>query len=710
MSDISDQSDKESYGEKDEDFNVEDYQDDLESDESFNDIVNDDNKNSEDEEQSAGGSPDKVNDEFIGTVLPGGHKFNKKLVCVRYPGNVINQDKAVETLGGITEISETVNASNRRMELRFRPDDGYCKPACGDRHQTAGFLLRIRIKKSRRKNLENTQVDDKLEKEPNAKVANGHDSSQSGKNEKSTNSPEEEIVKNLTDQITNDSAKQENPQEPTTNHNDNDDKNKSPTFDRNKYENLADDKDYELPKLKVLGRVDTEFRFTNLCDFQYLPITKNKDDPTKDECIYDSIYPVGLPSYSWMKKDVPYFLPPAAFSRMDSVQQYVPKTEISNNGAHYVIGKTRKRRAGLSNFINFNTPIVPKSAPKGIETALKVKFLGSTHVEKMRKVFEERPIWSKTALMYVTKFSNEHLKVLLPSVAYYFMTGPWRITWVRLGYDPRKDPEARIYQTLDYRLKAMHGLHSSITCKRNYSEYTLPYKNTPSSKAKEIVLMPNTSELQGQKKVKEIDENVYIYKPGTIPPSRQMFYQYCDVHVLEIQDMLKKCAGPPPGTPCHEKLGWLPGGFDDMCREIINKQVRMELRKLMNIPENHPTKLPRKRKMGGPTGKVQKRKAYKKKKEKSEKPEERQPPAMSILDEDDMMQSDDDEWEEDLDGPAMSASENENDIDDELEKEIDKEIENAQEIFNEQYTANDNGNDNENDGENDNDNEDDNTN
>ena len=50
--------------------------------------------------------------------------------------------------------------------------------------------------------------------------------------------------------------------------------------------------------------------------------------------------------------------------------------------------------------------------------------------------------------------------------------------------------------------------------------------------------------------------------------------------------MFDKCVGPPPGTPCHEKLGWLPVGFDDLCREIINKQVRVELRKLMNIPEN----------------------------------------------------------------------------------------------------------------------------
>ena len=192
-----------------------------------------------------------------------------------------------------------------------------------------------------------------------------------------------------------------------------------------------------------------------LCDFQYLPITKNITDPTKDECIYEEIYPNGLPPHSWIKNDAPHFLPPAAFSRMDSIQQFSLKPDVTKDDEPCVIGKTRKRRAGFSNFISFNAPDVPTSPPKGIETALKVKFLQSSHIEKMRDYFKERPIWSKTALMYVSKFSNEQMKVLLPAVAYYFVTGPWRITWVRLGYDPRKDPEARKYQILDYRLKAM---------------------------------------------------------------------------------------------------------------------------------------------------------------------------------------------------------------------------------------------------------------
>ena len=31
---------------------------------------------------------------------------------------------------------------NRRLELRFRPDDVFCKPACGERSPASSLLLR----------------------------------------------------------------------------------------------------------------------------------------------------------------------------------------------------------------------------------------------------------------------------------------------------------------------------------------------------------------------------------------------------------------------------------------------------------------------------------------------------------------------------------------------------------------------------------------
>lgn len=69
------------------------------------------------------------------------------------------------------------------------------------------------------------------------------------------------------------------------------------------------------------------------------------------------------------------------------------------------------------------------------------------------QLFEERPVWSKLALMCVTGYNRDQMKYLLPAAAYYFVTGPFRIMWVKYGYDPRKDPSARIYQSIDYRIR-----------------------------------------------------------------------------------------------------------------------------------------------------------------------------------------------------------------------------------------------------------------
>lgn len=68
-------------------------------------------------------------------------------------------------------------------------------------------------------------------------------------------------------------------------------------------------------------------------------------------------------------------------------------------------------------------------------------------------MFEERPIWPRNGILARTGFTNDHCKHILPAVAYYFVNGPWRTMWVRYGYNPRKEPSSRVYQTLDFRVK-----------------------------------------------------------------------------------------------------------------------------------------------------------------------------------------------------------------------------------------------------------------
>ncbi|KAM0021188.1 putative transcription factor IIIC subunit 5, HTH domain-containing protein [Helianthus debilis subsp. tardiflorus] len=72
-------------------------------------------------------------------------------------------------------------------------------------------------------------------------------------------------------------------------------------------------------------------------------------------------------------------------------------------------------------------------------------------------LFNERPIWIRQSLS--EHLSNKGLslgensiKRFLFRAAYYFLNGPYRRFWIRKGYDPRKDPESRIYQRMDFRV------------------------------------------------------------------------------------------------------------------------------------------------------------------------------------------------------------------------------------------------------------------
>ena len=69
----------------------------------------------------------------------------------------------------------------------------------------------------------------------------------------------------------------------------------------------------------------------------------------------------------------------------------------------------------------------------------------------LQHCLQDRPIWSKNALHALTRIPANRLKFILPALAYYFTTGPWRNQWARFGFDPRTDSTAAEYQTLDYR-------------------------------------------------------------------------------------------------------------------------------------------------------------------------------------------------------------------------------------------------------------------
>ncbi|XP_042203749.1 general transcription factor 3C polypeptide 5-like isoform X2 [Homarus americanus] len=403
------------------------------------------------------------------------------------------------------------------MELRFRPNDVYCKPTCGERHNSTALLLRV---VRRKKKLKAGDSEPQPEVDPLALSE-----------EPATSNPDDATTRIKTD---------------------------------------------------LIGVVHTTYKFNNLCDFQYVPLVST-DDGQNQVCVYDQLVPRGMETADWLNQPAPLYLPPAAFTRMDTPQDYRYRREANSDSKskmpQNIICRTRQRRTHFAIFHSFKDEEVPKDPLPGAMSQIRVKFMDNALYQGLKDEFEKRPIWSKNALRVRLDYTKDKLKYLLPTLSYYFHTGPWRNLWVRLGFDPRTDPNAWIYQTFDYRIRQAGGVKTKVEAKRSYSNYVLPYKSSNASRRKTSVIQSlhlGEAGEDGTEEAAGVDKNLeelYIFRPGMIPPYRQMFYQYCDIQVPEIQKLLEESILSGANKVCSEKFGWLPAGVEAKCRDIMSHLI-----------------------------------------------------------------------------------------------------------------------------------------
>jgi general transcription factor 3C polypeptide 5 (transcription factor C subunit 1) len=99
---------------------------------------------------------------------------------------------------------------------------------------------------------------------------------------------------------------------------------------------------------------------------------------------------------------------------------------------------------------------VPKTPPTPLLSVRSVNIKTQLLVQQLRQLFIQRPIWTRRALL--NNIDREQFggvfKHAYQYVAYMFKSGPWREALVRLGLDPRLDPEMRIYQTMMFQIDA----------------------------------------------------------------------------------------------------------------------------------------------------------------------------------------------------------------------------------------------------------------
>uniref|UniRef100_A0A8C7JGP5 Ral transcription factor IIIC subunit 5 n=1 Tax=Oncorhynchus kisutch TaxID=8019 RepID=A0A8C7JGP5_ONCKI len=286
--------------------------------------------------------------------------------------------------------------------------------------------------------------------------------------------------------------------------------------------------------MDILGVIGTTYKFQGMADFQYLAVHSAKDG--SHTSLYDKIILRKPENNEFFEQPVPLFLPPPIFSRLDSAVDYNYRPEIQHKEGHCpptvsrdnLIGLSRARRPHNAIFLTFNDQNIPTDL------------------------------------------------------------------WVRFGYDPCKTPEAKKYQVLDFRIRCStkHGYTINdmpVKAKRSTFNYTLPITlNKAVPQAANVTDLPPEGPAGGRKchSNKTSDTNLllpcllfvqdssYIFRDGTLPPHRQMFYQLCDLDVE--RNVISRNDGQE--EECDERDGWCLSHTSDDLRDIMSSMIKQVIR------------------------------------------------------------------------------------------------------------------------------------
>ncbi|KAL3619231.1 hypothetical protein CASFOL_036801 [Castilleja foliolosa] len=341
-----------------------------------------------------------IKDGSISGVLPS----NREVFAVHYPGYPSSTDRAVETLGDILKVR---TEKSNKLELHFRPEDPYSHPAFGELQPCNNYLLKISKKKS--KHIQNTK--NRVSEHASADSIHLEQNSLTSQSTETT----EHIVQPECEPV---SASSE-------------------------VEQINDEAQEEL-SADIVARVSEAYHFNGMVDYQHvLPV--HADVTRRKKRNWSEVEPqlekVGLLDANL--EDLMILVPPL-FSTKDIPEKVV----LKSYGEPSLKKKQEKKQMEV---------VQPRFEKVNWENSIPMNSDRWRWQKAVCELFEERPIWIKHSLSEHLlargiKVVNIVLRRLLFMAAYYFSNGPYLRFWIRKGYDPRKDPESRIYQRTDFRV------------------------------------------------------------------------------------------------------------------------------------------------------------------------------------------------------------------------------------------------------------------
>ncbi|KAF9780292.1 RNA polymerase III transcription factor IIIC subunit-domain-containing protein [Thelephora terrestris] len=418
-----------------------------------------------------------------------------RIHSVEYPGYVhpTSVPEAVRTLGGHQVLEKAFRKSTKPdafLELRYRPDNPFAHPIAGEVVQTNSILLKV--VKRRRKRMEGTLTDEQ-------------DAGSIG--------------------------------------------------------------EYTV---EPVGLIPGTARFRGLADYQYNPdpedpvsklrmamedldvdairkfiIPEEKEDYTAprdpNAMSIDPEMSGGPPNATVEMKSTMRTFPPPLFSRISIPQQYNFKANPNSRVVTVVdeaTGVEKQRYVNKDRWKGYG-PVTAMYSDSGVPTeptdvVAQMRNSVNSNIQKaLLEKFSQRPIWTRTAILnqFTPAEAREihNSKIHLPLVAYVFQDGPWRDTFVRFGYDPRKDINARFYQRIYFR-NANHSIvRPSVTERRQD--------------------VRNSTEGGEDKKFSHIFDGVRLN-------TETAAFQLCDIHDGMLKQMIEGENDEDLREECDATDGW----------------------------------------------------------------------------------------------------------------------------------------------------------
>ncbi|XP_019247633.1 PREDICTED: general transcription factor 3C polypeptide 5-like isoform X1 [Nicotiana attenuata] len=389
-----------------------------------------------------------IKDGSVSGILP-----SNKVFAVHYPAYPSSMERAIETLGGIQGIVKARTSQSNKLELHFRPEDPYSHPAFGELRHRNNFLLKI--SKTKVRDVETAD-------------------SSCGILIQSSGSPvncEQEISRvghSLAAEKVNESRC-------------------FPASASKEIEVQNATKLQEHLSANIVSHVAEAYHFNGMVDYQHV-LAVQADVARRKKRQWAEVEPKfekgGLMDVD--QEDLMILLPPL-FSLKDMPEDIVLKSLAPKRKQEVLYRQNWEREMEQSLNLDVNIKEIPK--PVDWEKHILQGSEDWRRQKVVSELFEERQIWVKESLAERLrdeglKLGEGRIKRLLFRVAYYFSSGPFRRFWIRKGYDPRKDPESRIYQNIDFRvlpeLRSYCESHASSGLKHRWDDIcafrVFPYK------------------------------------------------------------------------------------------------------------------------------------------------------------------------------------------------------------------------------------------